>query len=228
MTAYNTSPFGPPPVLMVGGRTEWLYGNRDDRTSPTLIKVSSVAITSNVATVVGTIISGNIPAVGSLVSIQGTTTGSGEFNVTNVALTAVTATASTGAITVTFALTGSNVSTTADNGFAIVPVPITFDTLANGSSRQVASAENDPSENDERSYFAQVFFGTVPTTATVSLQASLVDQDSAYQTVAVVATVVGGAVTLSGTTFSNMNLKFIRFNVSGLTGSGTIAAAIMG
>lgn len=230
MTAYNTSPFGPPPVLMVGGRTEFLYGGQSDTVSPTQIRITSVAITSDVATVVGTIVSGNAPVVGSLVSIEGTTSNSGVFNVTNVALASVTATLLTGAVTITFPLTNANVSTTTDHGFAVVPTPITYDSLVAGSSKQAASAENDPSENDERSYFAQVFFGSLPTTATVTLQASLVDQDSAYQTVGTVATVVGGAVTQSAATFSSMNYKFLRFNVSGVTGgtSPTIAAALMG
>ena len=228
MPAYNVSPFGPPPVLMVGGRTEWLYGNQSDTVSPIKMSITSVAITSNVATVIGTIVSGPAPAVGNLVSIQGTKTSSGLFNVTNVALASVTTNATTGVTTLTFPLTNANVTTTSDSGFAVVPTPITYDTLVAGSSKQAASAENDPSENDERAYFAQVFFGTVPTTATVTLQASLVDQDSAYQTVGTVATVVGSAVTQNAATFSSMNYKFLRFNVSGLTGTGTIAAALMG
>lgn len=228
MTAYNTSPFGPPPVLMVGGRTEFLYGGFADTISSTLIAVSSVAITSNVATVIGTIVSGNAPAVGSLVSIQGTKTSSGLFNVTNIALASVTATLTTGAITITFPLTNANVGTTTDTGFAVVPQPLTFDTLAAGSSKAAASAENDPSTNDERAYMVQVFFGTLPTACTVTLQASLVDQDSAYQTVATVATVTGGTATLNAAVYANANFKFLRFNVSGLTGTGTIAAALMG
>ena len=166
--------------------------------------------------------------MGSLVSVQGTTTDSGAANVSSVALTAVSINASTGAGTVSYAATASNQSATADSGFALVPQPITFDTLANGSSKQAASAENDPSENDERSYFAQVFFGTIPTACTVSLQASLVDQDSAYQTVGTVATVSGGTVSQNAATFSDMNYRFLRFNVSGLSGTGTIAAALMG
>lgn len=228
MPAYNVSPFGPPPVLMVGGRTEFLYGGYNDAISSTQIAISSVAITSNVATVIGTIVKGNAPAVGSLVSIQGTTSNSGAFNVTNVALTGVTATLLTGAVTITFALTHADVATTTDHGFAVVPTPITYDALAAGSSKQAASAENDPSESDERSYMVQVFFGTLPTAVTVTLQASLVDQDSAYQTVATVATVTGGVATLNAAVYANANFKFLRFNVSGLSGTGTIAAAIMG
>lgn len=228
MPAYNKSPFGPPPVLMVGGRTEFLYGAWSDTVSPTQITISSVAIASNVATVVGTIVSGNIPTVGSLVSVEGTASDSGAANVTNVALASVTANQTTGAITITYAATGTNQTTTADSGFALVPQPITYDTLVAGSSKQAASAENDPSTSDERAYFAQVFFGTIPTACTVSLQASLVDQDADYQTVGTVATVAAGAVTLSGASFANANYKFLRFNVSGLTGTGTIAAALMG
>jgi hypothetical protein len=229
MTAYNNSPFGPPPVLMVAGRTEFLYGGYNDTVSPTQIAVSSVAITSNVATVVGTVVSGNFPAVGSLVSLQGTKTSSGLFNVTKVALASVTGTnALTGAVTITFPLTNANVSTTADSGFAVVSTPLTFDALANGSSKPAASTENDPSTDDERSYMVQVYFGTVPTAATVTLQASLTDNDADYQTVATVATVAGSAVTLNAAVYANANFKFLRFNVSGLSGTGTIAAALMG
>jgi len=228
MPAYNVSPFGPPPVLMVGGRTEWLYGNQSDIISPTQFTITQVAVASNVATITGTVTSGNIPAVGSLISVRGTQTDSGAANVTNAAITAVTINATTGAGTISYAATGSNQTATADSGVALVNQPITFDTLVAGSSKQAASAENDPSESDERSYMVQVFFGTLPTAATVTLQASLVDQDSAYQTVADVATVVGGTATLNAAVYANANFKFLRFNVSGLTGSGTIAAAIMG
>jgi hypothetical protein len=213
---------------MVGGRTEFLYGGFADTVSPTQISINSVAITANVATVIGTVISGNMPAVGSFVSIQGTKTSAGVFNVTNVALATVIPVPLTGAIFITFPLVNANIGTTTDAGFAIVPQPITFDTLANGSSRQAASAENDPSESDERSYMVQVFFGTLPTAATVTLQASLVDQDSAYQTVATVATVTGSVATLNAAVYANANFKFLRFNVSGLSGTGTIAAALIG
>ena len=228
MPAYQTSPFGPAPVLMVGGRTEYLYGIQSDAVGPTQIAISSVAITANVATVVGTIVSGNAPVVGSLVSIRGTQTSSGLFNVTNVALASVTPVLQTGAVTITFPLTNANIGTTPDHGFAAVPTTTSYDTMANGSSMQAASAENDPSTSDERAYFAQVFFGTIPTTATVTLQTSLVDQDSQYQTIATVASVSGGTVTTNASVYANANFKFLRFNIAGLTGSGTIAAAIVG
>lgn len=230
MTAYNTSPYpvGPTPVLMVGGRTEWLYGNLSDTVSTTQMSITSVSLTSNVATIVGTIISGNAPVVGSPITVQGTQTSSGRFNGSGILIASVTTNALTGVTTVTYPLTNANIATTADAGFVYVPAPMTYETLVAGSSKQAASAENDPSTDDERSYFAQVFFGTLPTAVTVTLQASLVDQDSAYQTVGTVATVVGSTVTQSATTFSNMNYKFVRFNVSGLTGTGTIAAAILG
>lgn len=228
MTQYNKSPFAPGPTLMVGGRTEFVYGSQSDTVSPTLIQIASVAIASNVATVVGTIVSGNAPAVGSLVSVQGTASDSGAANVTNVALASVTANLTTGAITITYAATGANQSTTADAGFALVPAPIVYEAIANGASKQLASAENDPSENDERAYFVQVFFGSLPTACVVSLQGSLVDQDSAYQTIGPVVTVAGSAATINASSFPNLNMKFVRLAITGLSGTGRIAAAIMG
>jgi hypothetical protein len=230
MPAYNTSAFAPSPVLMVGGQPVFLFGGLNDRVSPTRFQVDHVAISSNVATITGTITSGVIPAVGSLITVQGTTTDSGAANVSAVAISGVSISASTGVGTISYAATGSNQASTADSGAALVPTPITQEALVNGSSVPAASAENDPSEDDQRSYFAQVFFGPLPTTATVTLQASLVDIDSAYQTLGTVATVVSGAVTQNSASFANGNYRFVRFNVSGVTGgsSPTIAAALLG
>jgi len=230
MTAYNKNPYpiGPPPVLMIGGRTEWLYGNQLDNVSSTSFAITLLAVAANVVTITGTLLSGNIPAVGALISVQGTQTDSGAANVTNAVISAVSISALTGQGTISYAATATNQSATADSGVAIVPAPITYDTLVNGSSRQAASAENDPSTNDERSYFVQVFFGTLPTACVVTIQGSLVDTDSAYQNIGTVVTVAGSAATVNNTTFPNLNLKFVRLNVSGLSGSGTIAAALMG
>jgi hypothetical protein len=230
MPSYQISAFKSSPVLMVGGQNVWLFGGFNDAVSPTKMSISQVAVASNVVTLTVQVTSGVIPAVGSLISVQGTTTDSGVANVSAVAITAVSISASTGAGTVSYAATGSNQSATADSGIALVPTPITLEALANGSSAPAASAENDPSENDERSYMAQAFFGSLPTTATVTLQASLIDQDSAYQNVGTVATVVGGSVTQNSMVFANANFRFLRFNVSGVTGgsSPTIAAALLG
>jgi hypothetical protein len=140
----------------------------------------------------------------------------------------VTINATTGVGTITFPLTHADVASAADSGLALVPQLVTMEAVANGSSRQCAPPENDPSTDDARTFTAQVFFGTVPTACTVTLQGSLVDQDSAYQTLGTVATVSGSSVTLSEAAFTLSNYRFLRFNTSGLSGTGTFAAAIMG
>lgn len=229
MTAYISSPFGPTPVLLQSDRPEFLLGGFSDTTSPTRFQVTNVALTSNVATVTGTVISGNIPAVGSLITIQGVSATNSEFNVTNVAVASVSISATTGIGTITFPLTHANVTAVADSGIALVPQPITFEALANGSSKAAATPNNDPNEDGARTFQAQVFFGSLPTTATVTVQASAIDQDSAYQTLGTVATVVGGVVTLSEAQYQLTMSRFLRFNISGVTGgtSPTIAAVIL-
>jgi hypothetical protein len=230
MSSYVTSGFGPSPKLMVGGQPVFLFGGLNDRVSPTTVQITNVSLTSNVATISGYVTSGVAPSVGGLVSIQGTVTASGSFNVSAATITGATFSATTGIGTFTFALTHADVASTADAGKALVPTAVTYEALANGSSAPAASAENDPSTNDERSYFAQVFFGSLPTAATVTLQAALVDNDADYATVGTVATVSAGAVTLSSAQFANGNYRFVRFNVSGVTGgtSPTFAAALLG
>lgn len=94
--------------------------------------VTSVAVASNVATVALTLRDGAIPVVNQLISIQGTQTSSGLFNVTNIAIASVsgfsTGDNSTG--TVTFALTHSGtITTTPDAGQASAPPLETGDTI---------------------------------------------------------------------------------------------------
>lgn len=230
MPSYNTSGFAAPPKLLTAGWPEYLYGKFPTDVSPTRMTISQVAIASNVATLTVQIVEGNLPSVGSLISVQGTVSDSGAANVSSVALTAVSINATSGAGTVTYAATGTNQSATSDSGSAIVPQPIQFDTLANGRSIPCAPPANDPNTDGARTFTAQVIFGSLPTACTVTLQGSLVDQNADYYSLGTVATVAGGAVTQQGVQFTLTNERFLRFNVSGVTGgtSPTIAAAILG
>ncbi len=230
MPAYDNSPFKPIPHLLIPGQNTYLLGSYAQDASPSKFQVTSVALASDVATVTGTLIEGNAPAVGSLISIRGTQTGSGLFNVTNVALTAVTVTAATSAITVTFALTGSTVTTTADAGLAIVPQPEIPETLVAEASIACTPQNNETFLEVGRILSTTVEFPTLPTAATVVLQGANVDQNSEYSTIATVATVASGAQTTPVVTAisSPINYRFYRFLVSGVTGTGTIIARIEG
>jgi hypothetical protein len=128
MPNYNNSPFAPLPQVALPGIPVFAFGSFNDRAAPTKMGISQVALTANVATLTVQLYEGNIPAVGSLITVQGTVSAGGAFNVVNVALTGVTINATSGAGTVTFALTHANVGATADSGFAIVPQPLVGET----------------------------------------------------------------------------------------------------
>jgi hypothetical protein len=241
MPGYDNSPFKPIPRLLIPGQNSYLLGSWRQDASPTQFQVATVAIAADVATVTGTVTGGDIPLVGGLISIRGTQTSSGAFNVTNAALTAVTFTPATSAITVTFALTAANVATTADSGLAIVPISEVPETVANGASIACTPQNNETFLEVGRLLSTTVTFPTLPTTATVVLQGANFDTDSEYTTIDTVATVTAGAQTTpkvtevqnngGGTTTainSPVNYRFYRFLVSGVTGTGTIIARIEG
>ena len=187
-----------------------------------------MALASDVATLTVNINDGNIPAVGSLVSVSGTTTGAGEFNVSNVALTGVTLD-ETGAGTVTFALVEADVAPTPDGGIAIVPQPEVGETLVNGASVAVGLPYGVINCNTEttQSVTAIVSFPSLPTTATISLQGAIVDKDSDYQTLGTVATVAGGTQTAAFLNYIG-KFNFYRLLAASVTGgTPTIVGKIL-
>lgn len=224
MPNYNPSPFAAAVKLLYAGVAEYLFGSWPQDKSPTQMYVTSVAITSNVATLGVTVYGGDAPSVGSLISVQGTQSSGGLFNVVNKALTAVTLN-SAGVGTVTFALANANVATTADAGVALVPQPIAMEAIAAGASVAVAMSNNSFGGDLDRTVTVQAIFGTPPTAVTIALQGSMVNSDASFVTVGTVATVAAGAVTANGLTVV-ANYLFYRVLVSGLTSTGTYAVLI--
>lgn len=245
MTLYSNSAFGPPykTIARMGTQTEpnYLFGSFDFKTQPWIFEVASVAVTSDVATVTGTLKSGGgasptvVPLVGAKMGIQGTQTNSGSFNVDPATVTAVTFTPSTGAVSVSFALTHANVSVTTDSGILVINPSEAPDLVAAGSASAPIALIFTPDESDNsRCLFAEAkWSGTSPTAATVVLQVANVDDDSRYQTIqnlygtapgAVVAasdalaTIASSAVTQAGAEYSFIMGKFIRAKVLSMTG----------
>src|SRR6185312_8273967 len=133
MTAYVNNPFQPAKFVMPGVAC-YLWGSHNDYASNTQMRVTNVALTSNVATLTVQVFDGNVPVAGSLVSVQQTQTASGAFNVNRVALTSTTIDATTGAGTIVFPLTHANVGSAADTGLAVIEVPETPEALVAGAS----------------------------------------------------------------------------------------------
>jgi hypothetical protein len=230
MPSYNKSPFAAQPQKLIPGQPAYVFGSWNSDIPPTKGVVNNVALTTNVATVTVLINEGNIPAVGSLITIQGTASTSGLFNVTNATITAVSITASTGAGTITFALTHANVVSAADGGTFIIPTPEVGETLANGASLAVGVPYATPftTESTTQSVTALVSFPSLPTTATVVLQGAIQNIDSEYQTIATVGTVIGGAASVTSAGFIG-KWNFYRLLASSVTGgtSPTIVGKIL-
>ena len=90
----------------------------------TSMSISKDAVLANQATLTVQV-QGEVPSIGDVISVQGTSNQAGEFNVT-AKLTGITLSAS-GAGTVSYPLTAANAATAADSGSAIVLSPNVID-----------------------------------------------------------------------------------------------------
>jgi len=224
MPAYQTTPFKPTPKVLVVGRPSYLWGSYNDRVPPTALIVTAVAAASNVATVYVKVKEGNIPVVSGFaaptITIVGTTSNSGDFNVTEKTISSVSIDTVTGVGTIAFALTTSDLSKTADGGQAISEQPEVPEALANGASIAVAAPMASSAGANGRTLTAQVSFPSIPTTCTgVTLQGSNVDRDSEYQDIGTaIASVATGTVTGGNAVFQNQAYRFYRFKIAGVAG----------
>lgn len=206
-------------ILIEQGWPVYLFGSRQSIDAE--LQVTSVAVATNVATVAVTSGSGPLPVVGSFASITGSQNGAGEFNVTNLALTAVTLNAThTDIVSVSFALTHADLSAIADIGTMHVRfAPIGEAFSAAGAS--IAGSVNTTEGRYGNVLTAQVYFPTAPAGATIALQGANRDNDADY------VDIVAIPIT-SGRGFAQVesNFEFVRFNITAVTGSGTVVASI--
>jgi hypothetical protein len=223
--AYSNSPFNRVPMLLPGV-VSYSFGSFSDTIPTTELLISNVSLTTDVATITGAVISGNIPLANQLISIQGTQTASGAFNVTNVAITSASITATTGAGTIVFPLTHADVVSTPDAGQALIVPVATPATLANGSGQQFAIRTSHLGNAQHGLGMTWNVLGS-PSAGTLALQIADVDQDAAYEAVA---TGVSVNTTASGTVyFSDVTANFARLNLSAVSGgtAPTITAGIL-
>lgn len=230
MPAFENTGFYVQNALLAGERPVYCWGSLNTLTAPTRAFVTNVALTSNVATVSLSLKEGQIPVVGQTISIQGTTSTSGLFNVSNATVTGVsgfsTGDNSTG--TVTFALTHANVGTAADTGAAVLPIPEIGESLANGASKAFCVQSNGAQIQNGRTVKATVSFPSIAsiTAATVKLQDAM-DIFDTFQDVYTLATVASGVLTTGGSVELELTIgRWYRFNTSGVSGSGTIVAKL--
>lgn len=207
-------------VAVFPGSVTYLLGSR--AADGGVMNITSVAIATNVATVGVTAWSGVLPIVGTPVTIRGSATASGAFNVSNVALTGVTLD-STGTGTLTFALTHADVASTPDAGTLTFPPQVKGETAAN--ARTISASLARPSgARSQQSVFAQL---TLPATGVTALTATAAESIDNVNWVArtEVLTVAGSAIT-AGKVYFETTAPFVSFLLSGVSGTGPVAIGI--
>jgi hypothetical protein len=226
MPTYQDNPFTPPQFVQKGVPA-YLFGSFNSHQGPTVMNITNSALTTNVATITVQITSGEVPTVGSLISVQQTQAGSGGMNVNRAAITAVAINAQTGAGTISYADTHANISTVADSGTAIAEVPELAETLANGNS--VAACIQAPEGDSQFTLPLAVTFPTLPTAVTVTLQAAIRNVNAEFTNTTTVVTVAASAYTVGPVVQATLQRGyFYRLAVTGLSGSGTIVGKIGG
>ena len=222
MPAYF-GPFGPLPEVAIPAKPAYFWGSMPVDTQDTLMRINNVAIAANVAIIQGVIFQGNIPAVGNQISIQGTKTGSGIFNVTGATITTVSGNPLTGAYSITFVLTNANIGAIADSGMAIIPIAEVPEAVTNATSVAIYVPSNELRDLGERSITIATTFPSLPTAATVTLYTAINNNPYAaspeWTSMGVVATVAAGSQTAGPLqTYTLPAGRFFRVAVSGVTG----------
>lgn len=241
------------PTLLVQGRPEYVFGSWQDRTGPTLGNIISDSAVTTTATLTFAVVSGNLPAVGSLITVVGAGN-SVNLNVTNAQILTLVSTAA-GIVTVTYTVTSSTIAAgTPDGGQVVVPQPELGDILTSFPASSVpVVCPSSPGNQSGKSLSAtvklpaqQLGVASNLTAVTVVIQASNFDEDGQYQTVGTLTaagTYVGGPNTyewqsgqgvptapsnvLSVGNVDLINFRFYRLQVSGATSSGPVVGTIM-
>jgi hypothetical protein len=209
---YPTYPPDQTVALLIPGVTTYLLGGLNVNLPTCRMVVTSVAISSNVATIGVTIVEGNIPPPGSYITVRGTLTDGGAANVFGV-ITVVNINAFTGQGFISYAATGTNQAITPDVGSAYVPVIETTEALIVMATRAVAIPDYQGQESNGLTVTWETLYPSAPSGVTVQLQAALVNQPNEYATLDT-STTVGGeirAITLT-------RYNFLRANITSVTG----------
>jgi hypothetical protein len=199
--------------------------------SPTTGTIVSDSGNGSASTIVIQILGGNIPNVGALFTSVGSANAAGAYNLTNQPILSVSAPANPdqGLFTITVAGSGTSASAP-DSGQYIIPQPEIGEAIIAGSSGETCAPYNILNSNLNQALTTVVSFPSMGslTAAIVNLQQAVQNYDSEFQNVAVVCTVAGGVITTGPEITVDPTLgRFFRFNISGLTGTGTIVAKLL-
>jgi hypothetical protein len=129
--------------------------------------------------------------------------------------------AGTDVVSISFALTNANIGSTPDIGTVHVRFAAIGDALTAAGGASIAGSTKFGVGRDENWYSCQVYFPTAPSAATVALQGSNTNNDADFVDVTTI-TMTNGR----GSKDVQTNFEFVRFNITAVTGTGTVVASI--
>jgi hypothetical protein len=210
----------PIPTLLQPGQNGYFFGSYNANKPNPSFEVTATSGNGTTATINVVLREGFAPAVNDLITVTGTQQASGGFNLSNVALSAVSVDPVTGIGTLSYPCTAS-ASSAPDFGLADVLNGEAAATLVNGASKSVA-VQTAAGQNDNGKNIAwAISFPTAPAAVTASLQGALFDKDSEYDTLTSTNSLTG-----DNQVISNVTQRFYRVLISGLVGSGTVISKI--
>lgn len=228
--------------VAISGTPAYFYGSLNQDQQDMLAQVTSVACTSNVATIGITIQQGNVPAIGNLLTVQGTANASGAYNVSGVAIASVTAVdAAAGTYTLTYACTTADLATAAAAGKAIVPVQEVAEAVAANTSVAIYVPSQEPKDYGVRSITVAVTFPTIQATtgaAIVKIYTAITNNGSlpgatgsewtVMETTGIIGTLAAGSATVSGLiTLKTPAGRWFCLQTTAVTGTNTIIAKML-
>jgi len=252
---YLKTPFKPTPTLLIQGTPEYVYGSFNSKVGPTLGAVISDSGATTTGTLTFQVLSGNSPAVNSLITVVGTANSGGNFNVVNATILTASTT-NEGVCTVTFAISSTTQATTADAGQVYVVVPEVPDNLTAsivtnlstnaGASVPVAAPVGLPTDGRSLSATLSLLANstTYPSTltgVTATIQGANIDFDSEYNDIGTI-TAAGSAGnvydwqsgqgmsttgTLAAGSVNLPDFRFYRLKITAATGAGYIVGKIL-
>jgi len=257
MSFYLKTPFKPTPVALILGTPEYLYGSFNDKTGPTFGYVQSNSAAGTTGTLVFRIVSGNVPAVNSLITVVGCAN-SVNFNVTNATILSVLCT-DAGMCTVTYTVSATTQASTPDGGQVTIAQPevpnnLTAAIVSNlatnaGASAPVAAPVGAPASGRSISVTLSLLansttFPSTLTGVTAVIQGANMDLDSEYATVGTITAAgaagntyewqsgqgddnAAGTGALAEAGVNIPNFRFYRLNISAATGAGYIVGKIL-
>jgi len=229
MPAYANNPFSPLNVqLLQKGVPAYLLGSFSQQVGNTNLYITNVALTSNVATVTVQLVTGPLPTVGEYISILNSASTSGLFNVSRAVITATTVSASTGAGTISFALTHADVASAADGGQVIVePAPI-GEALTSAGLISVPCVVQAPEGDSQFTLPFTVQAAAGITALTATLEVAIDARDSEWTATTSVVTKTGATTYTAGPVVQATLQRgyAYRVNCSAVTGTGLVVAKI--